>query len=102
MDKISKALRRSRAYYPHRLGFLTERQNKDGTWLYQAATDMESLDLDRDSWRMMDESSAKTLSTIEGKQVFLIHVSSTYNPWRIPVPDACLLRLHQKAQYNRI
>ncbi|KAH0366617.1 hypothetical protein KCU65_g5236, partial [Aureobasidium melanogenum] len=83
MDKVSKALRRSRAYYPHRLGFLTDRQSKDGVWLYQAATDMETLDLDRDSWRIMDESSAKTLSIIEGKQVFLIHEYHQAMPQRI-------------------
>jgi len=74
---ISECLKSSRSSQCHRLGVLTEKQMEHGDWLYQVATDMESLDLEYTSWQVVDETSFKTFPFVKDTQVFLIHVSLT-------------------------
>jgi hypothetical protein len=52
MDRLSKARDQSHTQYPERLGFLTDQQMEHGKWLYQVATGMETLDLERGAWRV--------------------------------------------------
>jgi hypothetical protein len=77
MDRLARARSQSHSEYPERLGFLTDQQMKQGKWLYQMARNMETLDLERLAWRLVDENSYKTLSSEEDEHIFLIHVSLT-------------------------
>jgi hypothetical protein len=96
MDRLLKARLQSRSRYPERLGFLTDQQMKLGKWLYQIATSMETLDSERTAWRVVDESSYKTLSFGENEQIFLIHVSLT-----IPYSSSPLYSLASSCRVKR-
>lgn len=90
MNRLSKARGQSRAQYPERLGFLTDQQMELGKWLYQMATGMETLDLERNAWRLVDEKSYDTLSCAENEQIFLIHVSLIFSNGSSPLHSQAL------------
>ncbi|THW37290.1 hypothetical protein D6D17_03152 [Aureobasidium pullulans] len=83
MEKISDTLASGRRGQFERLGYLTQQQKERGVWLSQAAADMESLELQRDAWQVVDESNYKALMEIKDKHVFLIHEYQLGMPARI-------------------
>ncbi|THX67666.1 hypothetical protein D6D05_09729 [Aureobasidium pullulans] len=83
MKKVLDALASGRRGQPERLGYLTHQQKERGVWLSQAAADMESLELQRDAWQVVDESNYKALMKIKDKHVFLIHEYQLGMPARI-------------------
>jgi hypothetical protein len=76
-DKISGSVKSSRLTHRYRLGYLTDEQMGHGKWLYQIATGMETLDLERTAWGVVDENSYEMLSSGENEHIFLMHVSLT-------------------------
>ncbi|CAD0038035.1 unnamed protein product [Aureobasidium pullulans] len=83
MKKVLDTLESGRRGQPERLGYLTHQQKERGVWLSQAAADMESLELQRDAWQVVDESNYKALMKIKDKHVFLIHEYQLGMPARI-------------------
>ncbi|THY23493.1 hypothetical protein D6D00_06203 [Aureobasidium pullulans] len=83
MKKVLDTLASGRRGQPERLGYLTHQQKERGVWLSQAAADMESLELQRDAWQVVDESNYKALMKIKHKHVFLIHEYQLGMPARI-------------------
>lgn len=90
MDRLSKARGQNRTQYPERLGFLSDQQMESGKWLYQVATGMETLNLERNAWRLVDEKSYKTLSCAENEHIFLIHVSLIFSYSQSPLHSQAL------------
>jgi hypothetical protein len=93
MGRLSKARIQSHLQYPERLGFLTDEQMKNGKWLSQIATGMETLDLERTAWCVVDENSYKMLSCGENERIFLdTRKFNNFNP-AIPTLLPCPLML---------
>lgn len=97
MEKISDTLAGGRRGQFERLGYLTQQQKERGVWLSQAAADMESLELQRDAWQVVDESNYKALMKIKDKHVFLIHVSFPHL-FRLLAQHACRTVPYQDAR----
>ncbi|KAG9842798.1 hypothetical protein KCU98_g5651, partial [Aureobasidium melanogenum] len=81
--KISSSLESSRSSHRKRLGCLSQEEMRNGNWLYQIASDFESLNMDYAAWKIFDAPSLGMMPSIQEKQVFMIHEYHLGMPARI-------------------